>query len=82
MALTPRSALNKDRTSGKGELQHRHFATIAAILADLDGENSGVSRGQHRDICEHFADHLAETNPRFDRDRFLAACDVIEVADA
>ena len=76
MALTTESALRKDKTTGKAEMQHRHFSTVAAILADLNAENAGVSIGQHRDICEYFADELATTNPRFDRDRFLKACGI------
>ena len=79
MPLKPDAAARKDKSSASGtELQHRHFAVIAAILADLDGDTHGVSRGQHRDICEHFAIRLARTNPRFDRARFLAACDAME----
>ena len=81
MALTPLSALNKDKRTGKDVLQHRHFATIAAILAEL-GADHGVFDNQRKGICEHFADQLADTNPRFDRDRFLAACGVQEPADA
>jgi len=80
VALIPHSALSKDKTSGKGELQHRHFATIAAILAEL-GPNQGVFDNQRQGICEHFADHLADTNPRFDRARFLVACGAKELAD-
>lgn len=82
MALTPKSALAKDQRTGKAEMQHRHFATVAAILAGLDKDALGLSDGQHLNLCQDFADELAGTNHNFDRDRFLAACGVQEVADA
>lgn len=80
MALKPDAAARKDALGAKhpATLQHRHFAVIAGILADLDGDTHGVSRGQHRDICEHFAIRLAATNPNFDRKRFMTACDAVE----
>ena len=76
MALKPDAALRKDQTGAKypATLQHRHFAVIAGILASLDRDSHGLSAGQHRDICETFADELAGTNPNFDRARFLTAC--------
>ena len=68
MALTTESALRKDKRTGYATLEHRHFAKIAAILADThDLANSHV-------ICRRFATELAKTNPRFDRERFLKAC--------
>lgn len=80
MPLKPEAALRKDKTNAKGEvLQHRHFAVIAGILSELDGDTHGVNRSQHRDICEHFALRLAATNPRFDRKRFLVACDAADL---
>ena len=65
--LMTQSALRKDHTSGLGPLQHRHFATIAAIIreahvADQEG------------MAHHFARLLRGTNPKFDRARFLRAC--------
>ena len=76
MALKPDAAARKDELGARypATLQHRHFAVIAGILAGLNGYDHAVSRGQHQDICEHFADELAKTNPKFDRRRFLAAC--------
>lgn len=69
MPLTRESALRKDRTTAGngnyGTLEHRHFATIAAILRDT---------GADSDTCEVWADRLQYTNPRFDRGRFLRAC--------
>ena len=67
--LTTASALRKDKRT-RAQLQHRHFATIADIIRRMDdGAPWPVE-----DIQTHFADHLADTNPRFDRQRFLNAC--------
>ena len=77
MPLTQTAAARKDARNAKSEMQHRHFATVAAILAnapDFTKHNSGNPIGAHRQLCRYFADELAETNPRFDRDRFLKAC--------
>lgn len=70
MPLTPASALRKDVTSGKCRREHRHFATVAAIL-----RTPPMRPYEHVDaIVQHFADELADTNPNFDRARFVAAC--------
>lgn len=75
MPLKPEAALRKDKTNAKGEvLQHRHFAVIAGILAELD-----TSPEQRITICDHFALHLSATNPRFNSSRFLAACGVVGI---
>lgn len=78
MPLTANAALAKDRTNARGTtMEHRHFATIAAIIAGLpDGgdDYAGDIRGE---TAAHFAAELAATNPRFDRARFLRACGVI-----
>ena len=74
--LTPESATRKDKTSGLGEMQHRHFATIAAIIRGMDkvhNQEQGLI-DIREDVAEHFADRLAWSNPRFDRARFLRAC--------
>lgn len=74
--LSTTAASRKDRTSGLGALQHRHFATIATIIREMDK----VSNQEHgfidirEDVAEHFADLLGKTNPNFDRERFLRAC--------
>lgn len=66
----------KDLKSGYANMQHRHFATIAAIIRSMDK----VHNQEHgfidirEDVAEHFADCLVKTNPAFDRQRFLAAC--------
>lgn len=74
--LTPESALRKDKANASSELQHRHFATIAAIIKTMEK----VHNQEHgfidirQDVAEHFANRLVATNPRFDRARFLRAC--------
>ena len=65
MALNDTAALRKDRRTGKAEMQHRHLATVAAILVNLKADKA---------TCEAWADELAPTNANFDRRRFLAAC--------
>lgn len=71
MALTEKSAHRKD--VGKiAEMQHRHFATIATILAGL--RDMDLTAWQTETLHNQFADMLARTNPKFDRARFLRAC--------
>lgn len=75
MALSDKAAHGKD--VGKiADLQHRHFATIATIISRYnDADASRFENVADRDkIAEHFADNLARTNPKFDRERFLRAC--------
>ncbi len=67
--LTKESAARKDSTTGAtAELQHRHFAFIAAVLAEIDNKK------QRNEMAGRFADACERTNPRFDRARFFAAC--------
>ncbi len=65
MPLKTDAAARKDRNSGKGDLQHRHFATIATCLRNIHADTYTING---------MADELAETNPKFDRGRFIAAC--------
>lgn len=66
--LKPEAALRKDKTNAfASSMEHRHFATIAAIIAEL----RDVDR---QSMADFFAERLPATNPRFDRKRFLAAC--------
>lgn len=67
--LTAEAASRKDRISGLSPMEHRHFATIAAIIRTLD------IGGDKFEVVEHFAKQLAHTNARFDRARFLKACE-------
>ena len=69
--LTTESASRKDQRTGKSEMQHRHFATVATIIKGMTGEDFEGLRGV---IARRFADELASTNARFDRKRFIAAC--------
>lgn len=67
--LTVDAAARKD--AQLGDMQHRHFATVATILRSYN-----FTAENRRNVCEHFADELRKTNPRFDRARFLRACGV------
>lgn len=67
--LTDKAAHRKDITTGLADMQHRHFATIATIIREMPVD---VYRSEQ--IAEIFADNLARTNYRFNRDRFLRAC--------
>lgn len=73
MALTTEAALRKDHASALSTMEHRHFATVAAIIKDMDGEDF---EGLRPVIARTFADGLRHTNPKFDRARFLRACGV------
>lgn len=73
MALKTASASRKDiSTAANGvTLEHRHFALIAAVIADLEDSNDrplGID-----DVREAFAYACARTNPKFNRARFIAA---------
>lgn len=70
MTLSTKAAHRKDISTGISEMQHRHFATVATIIRALP------DAGLRADVAEHFADSLASSNPRFDRARFLAACNM------
>lgn len=72
--LTQESATRKDRTTGQtAELQHRHFAFIAAVIEAMP-DHAASLRTQKRSIALAFADACARSNPRFDRRRFMSAC--------
>lgn len=69
MALTTESAARKDkRNAFAGTMEHRHFATIAAIIEAIPEST------QRRDTARLFAMELRGTNSKFDRKRFLTAC--------
>jgi hypothetical protein len=78
MALKIEAALRKDRTNANSTMEHRHFATIAGILASIKKPYApGCANGAMVDaVSRHFANELASTNPKFDRVRFLRACGV------
>ncbi len=73
--LSSEAALRKDRTNANSDMQHRHFATVAAIIKALPSNaDTHMSKEDAERVAEHFANYLRSTNPRFDRARFLAAC--------
>lgn len=67
MTLTTKSASRKDRTTRLADMEHRHFATIATFIREAPLRFP-------EDLACYFAERLAETNPNFDRARFLRAC--------
>ena len=71
-----KAANRKDvATAARGvTLEHRHFAVIAATIARMPSDGFDATTTLH--VAQHFAFHCADTNPRFDRARFLAACGV------
>lgn len=72
MPLTAESAARKDKTNaGHATFEHRHFASLADMLARLHSVGNEKNRTW---VCDYFAGELARTNPRFDRARFLKAC--------
>lgn len=73
--LTTEAASRKDERTGLADMQHRHFATVAAIIRTMP-EIPGD--GTRERVAEHFANELVRTNPRFDRGRFLKACGVLK----
>jgi hypothetical protein len=67
-------------TAARGvNLEHRHFAFIAATLRSLKPSErqafeEPAACDSWRDTVQRFASECASSNPRFDRRRFLAAC--------
>jgi hypothetical protein len=63
-------------TALKGvELQHRHFAFIAHVIAQMPSHAPSL-RAQKDSIARSFADACTRSNAHFDRDRFMAACGI------
>jgi hypothetical protein len=57
-------------------MQRRHYELIAEVIATAPFVS--VRGPLDRDtLAQHFADRLAQTNPKFDRARFLRACGVV-----
>lgn len=70
--LSTEAATKKDRrTPSSVTMEHRHFAFIADVI-------SGLSGRERQKMAELFADRCASTNGRFDRARFMRACNVGE----
>lgn len=70
--LSARAASNKDKRNADNTavMQHRHYAVVAGIIADLD-----LDYPQRAIIADQFARKLA-ANPNFDRARFIKACGI------
>lgn len=67
--LKPAAALNKDRRNARQPvLEHRHYAVIAGVIREGFG---GDTRAL---VANVFATRLADTNPNFNRARFIKAC--------
>lgn len=72
MPLKTAAAFRKDTTSPMSTtLEHRHFAVIADILKRLHSMGHDKNRTW---VADYFASELVRTNPKFDRARFLRAC--------
>jgi hypothetical protein len=57
-------------------MSRKHYVALAAALASnrpLEGQPQAVE--QWTTDCKRIADALASDNPRFDRDRFIGACE-------
>jgi hypothetical protein len=68
--LTAKSALAKDQRNATAPvMEHRHFAVVAGIIAKIHPR-------MRSEIAWHFAGELRATNPKFNQDRFLRACEV------
>lgn len=76
MPLSRNSEKNKDSRADMPLMQHRHFAAIARTISDLDlpWQSPDLFTIGRESIAKHFADTLAKSNPRFDRERFIRAC--------
>lgn len=71
MTLTKETAHRKDLNAGIGEMQRRHFATVATIIREMPADVYGIEQ-----VAEIFAERLKATNQTFDKRRFLLACGV------
>jgi hypothetical protein len=76
--LSFKAKVAKDkRTPATTTMQHRHFVMIASIIAGLP-DHAPSLRAAKASTANQFAAQLAATNPAFDRDRFMQACQVSE----
>jgi|SoiMethySBSTD1v2_1073268.scaffolds.fasta_scaffold888505_2 hypothetical protein len=66
------SALSKDKrtAASRPQLEHRHFAVVAATIREMQPDS------WRRSTAHHFANSFKRTNTKFDYRRFLAACGV------
>lgn len=67
--LTQKAALYKDKLGvGNATFEHRHFAALAGMIA------AHPSPTMRDEMARYLSVELANTNPRFDRARFMRAC--------
>jgi hypothetical protein len=57
-------------------MSKKHFEAVAATIADAAVFTDGEGESMRVDIADRLAVIFAGDNHLFDRDRFLAACDV------
>ena len=64
------SQLDKDKrtAAGRPQLEHRHFAVVAAVISMM------MPLSVRKSTALHFAKHLADRSVKFDRERFIRAC--------
>lgn len=56
-------------------MSRQHYQFIADVISAMP-DHAATLRAQKRSVALAFADALARTNPRFNRERFLRACGV------
>lgn len=67
--LSQKAADYKDKNGSRPDVfQHRHYATVAAVIARLKDRDY---------VALAFAKEFEDGNPRFDRGRFLRACGIV-----
>ena len=59
----------------EGDWSKRHFEKIAELIKD-SSESVDDSKRVNTIFCGDFAAYLETTNPRFDKEKFLNACEV------
>lgn len=64
--------------SNAPKMTKAHFEFIASIIKRTDDGATWTAE----EIATHFADWLKETNPNFNRDTFLRACQYIHQFEA
>lgn len=57
-------------------MTQKHFIALAAIMAEQRQRAGMTERWRLDETARAMADYFASINDRFDRPKFLAACDV------
>ena len=55
-------------------MSKKHFETLALVLLNLKPKKKGPKLAQWYCHCRELANMCQETNPRFNREKFLATC--------